>query len=80
MEERLHRAMRDDCPRILSVLAARFGDLDVADEAVQDALVDAARTVSAQTRSNCGAAAVSCRLAPGAAPVGCPAATRSPVK
>ncbi len=44
MEERLHRAMRDDCPRILSVLAARFGDLDLADEAVQDALVDAART------------------------------------
>ena len=44
MEERLHRAMRDDCPRILSVLAARFGNLDVADEAVQDALVDAART------------------------------------
>ncbi len=44
VEERLHRAMRDDCPRILSVLAARFGDLDLADEAVQDALVDAART------------------------------------
>ncbi|MEL6981967.1 MAG: sigma-70 family RNA polymerase sigma factor, partial [Actinomycetota bacterium] len=44
MEERLHRALRDDCPRILSVLAARFGDLDLADEAVQDALVDAART------------------------------------
>lgn len=36
--------MRDDCPRILSILGARFGDLDVADEAVQDALVDAART------------------------------------
>lgn len=36
--------MRDDCPRILSVLAARFGDLDLADEAVQDALIDAART------------------------------------
>ncbi len=44
MEERLHRAMRDDCPRILSVLAARFGDLDLADEAVQDALVDATRS------------------------------------
>ena len=44
MEERLHRAMRDDCPRILSVLAARFGDLDLADEAVQDALIDAVRT------------------------------------
>jgi RNA polymerase sigma-70 factor (ECF subfamily) len=44
VEERLHRAMRDDCPRILSVLAARFGDLDLADEAVQDALVEASRT------------------------------------
>ncbi len=44
VEERLHRAMRDDCPRILSILAARFGDLDLADEAVQDALVDAARS------------------------------------
>jgi len=44
VEERLHRALRDDCPRILSVLAARFRDLDLADEAVQDALVDAART------------------------------------
>lgn len=36
--------MRDDCPRILSILAARFGDLDLADDAVQDALVDAARS------------------------------------
>ncbi len=44
MEERLHRAMREDCPRVLSVLAARFGDLDLADEAVQDALIDAARS------------------------------------
>lgn len=44
VEDRLHRAVRDDCPRILSVLAARFRDLDLADEAVQDALVDAART------------------------------------
>ena len=44
VEERLHRAMREDCPRILSVLAARFGDLDLADEAVQDALVAAARS------------------------------------
>lgn len=44
VEASLHRAMRDDCPRILSVLAARFGDLDLADEAVQDALVEAART------------------------------------
>lgn len=36
--------MHDDCPRVLSVLAARFGELDLADEAVQDALIDAART------------------------------------
>lgn len=44
MEDRLHRAMRDDCPRILSILASRFGDLDLADEAVQDAMIEAART------------------------------------
>ena len=44
VEERLDRAMRDDCPRILSILASRFGDLDLADDAVQDAMIDAART------------------------------------
>ena len=44
VEQHLHRAMREDCPRVLSVLAARFGNLDLADEAVQDALADAART------------------------------------
>lgn len=44
VEERLDRAMRDECPRILSVLAARFGDLDLADDAVQDAMIEAART------------------------------------
>ena len=27
VEEHLDRAMREDCPRILSVLASRFGDL-----------------------------------------------------
>lgn len=40
----LTRLARDDGPRVLSVLASRFGDIDVADDAVQDALVDAART------------------------------------
>ncbi|MEM7272000.1 MAG: sigma-70 family RNA polymerase sigma factor [Actinomycetota bacterium] len=44
VEERLDRAMRDDGPRILSILAARFGDLDLADDAVQDAMIEAART------------------------------------
>ncbi|MEM9561947.1 MAG: sigma-70 family RNA polymerase sigma factor [Actinomycetota bacterium] len=44
VEERLDRAMRDDCPRILSILASRFGDLDLADDAVQDAMIEAART------------------------------------
>ncbi|MEM9651330.1 MAG: sigma-70 family RNA polymerase sigma factor [Actinomycetota bacterium] len=42
--ERLDRAMRDDCPRILSILASRYGDLDLADDAVQDAMIEAART------------------------------------
>lgn len=41
--EMLQRAARDDCPRILSILAAEFGDLDLASDAVQDALVDASR-------------------------------------
>lgn len=36
--------MRDDCPRILSILATRFGDLDLADDAVQDAMIEAVRT------------------------------------
>lgn len=40
----LTRLARDDGPRVLSVLASRFGDLDLADDAVQDALVDATRT------------------------------------
>ena len=44
VEARLGQAMRDDCPRILSVLASRFGDLDLADDAVQDAMIEAART------------------------------------
>lgn len=35
---------RTDAPRVLSVLASRFGDLDLADDAVQDALVEASRT------------------------------------
>ncbi len=36
--------MREDGPRILSILASRFGDLDLADDAVQDAMIEAART------------------------------------
>ncbi|MEM7091662.1 MAG: sigma-70 family RNA polymerase sigma factor [Actinomycetota bacterium] len=40
----LTRLAREDGPRVLSVLASRFGDLDLADDAVQDALVDATRT------------------------------------
>lgn len=44
VQDRLRLAARDDCPRILSVLIAKFGDLDLADESVQDALVSAAKT------------------------------------
>ncbi len=40
----LSRLARDDGPRVLSILASRYGDLELADDAVQDALVDAART------------------------------------
>ncbi|MFN3218551.1 MAG: RNA polymerase sigma factor [Acidimicrobiales bacterium] len=40
----LTRLARDDSGRVLAILARRFGDLDLADDAVQDALVDAART------------------------------------
>ncbi len=42
-DEALTAAARIDAPKVLSILAARFGDLDLADDAVQDALVDAAR-------------------------------------
>ena len=34
---------REHAPRVLGVLTARFGDLDLADDAVQDALVEAVR-------------------------------------
>lgn len=42
--EALTAAARDDGPRVLSVLAAKFGDLDAAEEAVQDALISAWNT------------------------------------
>ncbi len=40
----LSRVARLDAPRVLSVIATRFRDLDLADEAVQEALTDAARS------------------------------------
>lgn len=40
----LTRLARDDAGRVLALLAARFGDLDLADDAVQDALVEAVAT------------------------------------
>jgi RNA polymerase sigma-70 factor (ECF subfamily) len=40
----LSRVARLDAPRVLSVIAAQFRNLDLADEAVQDALTDAARS------------------------------------
>jgi RNA polymerase sigma-70 factor (ECF subfamily) len=40
----LTRVAREEGGRVLALLARRFGDLDLADEAVQDALVEAART------------------------------------
>jgi RNA polymerase sigma-70 factor (ECF subfamily) len=44
VEDALTRAAREEGGRVLALLARRFGDLDLADESVQDALVDAART------------------------------------
>ncbi len=43
-ETALTQLARQESGRVLALLARRFGDLDLADEAVQDALVDAART------------------------------------
>ncbi|MEZ5408360.1 MAG: DUF6596 domain-containing protein [Acidimicrobiales bacterium] len=40
----LTRLAREESGRVLALLARRFGDLDLADEAVQDALTEAART------------------------------------
>ena len=40
----LTRLARDDGSRVLALLARQYGDLDLADEAVQDALIEAARS------------------------------------
>lgn len=40
----LTRLAREESGRVLALLARRFGDVDLADEAVQDALLEAART------------------------------------
>ena len=42
--EALTRLAREEASRVLALLARRFGDLDLADESVQDALTEAART------------------------------------
>lgn len=42
--EALTRLAREESGRVLALLARRFGDLDLADESVQDALTEAART------------------------------------
>ena len=44
LEDRAHPLAREEGGRVLALLARQFGDLDLADEAVQDALVEAART------------------------------------
>ncbi len=46
IEQALIVAARTDAPKVLSVLVARFGDLDLVDDAVQDALIDAGRSWS----------------------------------
>jgi RNA polymerase sigma-70 factor (ECF subfamily) len=40
----LTRLAREDSGRVLALLARRFGDVDLADDAIQDALLEAART------------------------------------
>ncbi|GAA4697938.1 RNA polymerase sigma factor [Nocardioides conyzicola] len=44
VEDALTRLSREESGRVLALLAGRLGDLDLADEAVQDALVEAVRT------------------------------------
>ena len=44
LEEALTRLAREDSGRVLAVLTRLFNDLDLADEAVQDGLVEAVRT------------------------------------
>lgn len=40
----LHHLAREDAGRVMALLAKRFGDLEVADDAVQDALIEATQT------------------------------------
>ena len=44
VEDSLTRLSREESGRVLALLAGRLGDLDLADEAVQDALVEAVRS------------------------------------
>lgn len=44
LDEALTRLAREDSGRVLAILARQHGDLDLADEAVQDALLEAVRT------------------------------------
>ncbi len=42
VDSALHHLAREDAGRVVALLAKRFGDLDLADDAVQDALIEAA--------------------------------------
>ncbi len=44
VEQSLRHLAREDASRVVALLAKRFGDLDFADDAVQDGLLEAART------------------------------------
>ena len=44
VEDALTRLAREESGRVLALLAGRLGDLDLADDAVQDALLEAVRT------------------------------------
>ncbi len=44
VDAELSRLAREHAPRVLALLAGRFGDVDLADDAVQEALIEAATT------------------------------------
>jgi RNA polymerase sigma-70 factor (ECF subfamily) len=48
VDDALSRLAREESGRVLALLAGRLGDLDLADDAVQDALLEAVRTWPAQ--------------------------------
>ncbi len=44
VDDAITRLAQEDASRVLAIIASRYGDIDLADDAVQDALVEATRT------------------------------------